>query len=676
MRLPAAAVLSLALTVILAAAARAEIDPARVHASLAGRFAEQSRPRLEVGVRQVAALWTAEDGSPEEMARFCAENFVDDPAEMEACFDRLERVYETLWGHLHVINRVLREPVDLDLGEPLPVDRLLVRFSPTAHVEEDFFANGIAFFVLLNFPHHDLAAKEALGPGWDRRQWAMARLGDVHTSRVPSAVTRAIDACTVAMEDYVYGYYVHADHLLSPAGEPMFPAGLRLIEHWGLRDEIRGRYTDPDGLPRQEALHEVMLRIIDGTIPAQVIGSSELYWDPRANRLRRDRPDGPEVPAASFRPDDRYARLLEIYRTYRELDPYHPDAPSVLARAFDVGRELSRERYEKLITTCLESPAARGLFDLIRARLGRDLRPFDIWYNGFKLAGSWDEAELDRRTRALYPTARAFQDDLPRILGLYGFSDETAAFLSRRIVVDDSKGSGHAMGAEMREDAAHLRTRVEPDGMDYKAYNIALHEMGHNIEQIFSLHAMDHYLLRGVPNNGFTEALAIMCQNRDLEILGVAEPDPRAADHQTLDTFLSVMEIGSVGLVEARIWQWMYDHPGATAQELRDAVLTIAKDFWNEYFTPLMGVEDSPLLAVYAHMLSNPAYLPNYSLGHVILFQLESWLRGRDWAAEVERMFRQGNLTPDLWMQEAVGAPISVTPLVEEARRALERLGE
>jgi len=33
---------------------------------------------------------------------------------------------------------------------------------------------------------------------------------------------------------------------------------------------------------------------------------------------------------------------------------------------------------------------------------------------------------------------------------------------------------------------AALRTRVESDGMNFKGYNIALHEMGHNLEQTFS----------------------------------------------------------------------------------------------------------------------------------------------------------------------------------------------
>jgi hypothetical protein len=54
------------------------------------------------------------------------------------------------------------------------------------------------------------------------------------------------------------------------------------------------------------------------------------------------------------------------------------------------------------------------------------------------------------------------------------------------IEVDASRGAGHVFGAGRRDDKAHLRTRVGPDGMDYKGYNIAVHEMGHNVEQVFS----------------------------------------------------------------------------------------------------------------------------------------------------------------------------------------------
>src|SRR5439155_305752 len=128
-------------------------------------------------------------------------------------------------------------------------------------------------------------------------------------------------------------------------------------------------------------------------------------------------------------------------------------------------------------------PIAPRVAKLIEKRLGRKLEPFDIWYAGFKPRGSHTEAELDEIVRRKYPTAEAYKKDIPNLLVKLGFSKEKANFLASNIVVDPARGSGHAMGAARRGDQAHLRTRVEKDGMNYKALNIAVHEMAHNCEQ-------------------------------------------------------------------------------------------------------------------------------------------------------------------------------------------------
>ena len=108
----------------------------------------------------------------------------------------------------------------------------------------------------------------------------------------------------------------------------------------------------------------------------------------------------------------------------------------------------------------LASSELSDLAALVRTRLGRPLEPFDIWYSGFKPRAAYPEEKLDTIVRARYPTVAAFQADLPRILAGLGFSAEKAKWLSDRIVVDPSRGSGHAMGAVRREDVAHLRTRI------------------------------------------------------------------------------------------------------------------------------------------------------------------------------------------------------------------------
>jgi hypothetical protein len=52
---------------------------------------------------------------------------------------------------------------------------------------------------------------------------------------------------------------------------------------------------------------------------------------------------------------------------------------------------------------------------LIKQRLGRDLQPYDIWYDGFKSRSEMDPAELDKKVMAKYPTKDAFVADLPQI---------------------------------------------------------------------------------------------------------------------------------------------------------------------------------------------------------------------------------------------------------------------
>src|SRR5207237_6717529 len=319
----------------------------------------------------------------------------------------------------------------------------------------------------------------------------------------------------------------------------------------------------------------------------------------------------------------------------------------------------------------VDSPLVPRVAALIRARLGRPLEPHDLWYSGFLPRAKSPEAELSRTTRAKYPTAAAYKKDIPRLLEGLGFSPEKARFFDSHIVVDPSRGAGHALQSARRGDDPHLRTRVNPDGMDYKGYNIAVHEMGHNVEQICSLYEVDHTLLSGVPNNAFTEALAFTFQSRDLELLGLARPDAASERLRVLNDFWATWEISGVALVDMAVWRWMYAHPDATASELREATMGIARDLWDRAYAPVLGGKGSLLLAVYSHMVSEFLYLPDYPIGHLIAFQLEEKLRGSAFGAEFERAASFGRVTPDLWMQHATGAPVSAAPLLRATEAAL-----
>jgi len=281
---------------------------------------------------------------------------------------------------------------------------------------------------------------------------------------------------------------------------------------------------------------------------------------------------------------------------------------------------------------------------------------------------------LDVLVQEKYPTVEAFEENVPNILVKLGYDWDTAAFLASKIEVDPARGAGHAMGAERRSDKAHLRTRVPEGGMDYKGYNIAIHELGHNVEQVFSLNRIDHTLLSGVPNTAFTEAFAFVFQSRDLDVLGLETTNEQAQYFDAVNSVWVACEIAGVSLVDIGVWHWMYEHPEATPAELKEATIGIAKDVWSEYFSLVFGTQDSPILAIYSHMIDYPLYLPNYPLGQIIQFQIEEYIADKNLAKEMERMCRIGNVTPDYWMQQAVGKPIAVEPMLRAAKQALDEI--
>jgi hypothetical protein len=181
-------------------------------------------------------------------------------------------------------------------------------------------------------------------------------------------------------------------------------------------------------------------------------------------------------------------------------------------------------------------------------------------------------------------------------------------------------------------------------------------------------------MMKGVPNTAFTEAWAFVFQRRDLSLLGMKETNPLKEHLTVLDNFWSSYEIMGVSLVDMGVWRWLYANPGADKAQLKQAVLTIAKDVWNKYFAPVFGVRDQTILAIYSHMIDYPLYLPAYPIGHVAEFQLEAHLRGKKLGAEMTRICAQGRLEPDLWMRGAVGAALTVEPTLAATAEALKHV--
>jgi hypothetical protein len=657
---------------------------ARAQGSLVARHGAGEQARIERGLRQAAALWLPADGDAAAFEAFTTAQFQPAGPALDALFGRLETVMEQLGGHGAEMGRTLRWWSDLDLGPLTPIDPLLAAWDPSAHVTDDLFQSRIAFAALLNFPLTSLEERLGPGAGWSRRQWAEARLASRFALRIPASVSQGIAQATADADLYVAGYNVHAHHLLDAAGGRPFPKGKRLLSHWNIRDEIKAQYGQPGALGRQRLLTTVFERIATQTIPQAVVDDPAVDWAPLANTVRPSPAaeiEGGKAPPAAVdgrrEPDTRYARLLADFQAVKAADPYSPSAPTHVQRKFELEREIPEARVVALLQEVLGAPEVKRTAALIRRRLGRPLEPFDVWYDGFRPRSRHAEADLDKMTRARFPTAAAFAKAMPQTLQALGFTPEKAAWLAARIEVDPARGSGHAMEGGRPGDKARLRTRVGADGMDYKGFNIAVHELGHNVEQTFSLEEVDSTLLRGVPNTAFTEALAFVFQARDLEVLGLPAPDAETQGLLAVNDLWMTWEISGVGLLDTAVWRWMYAHPEATPAELREATLELAVELWNKWYAPVLGVKDSPLLAVYSHMIHSFLYLPDYAIGHLIQAQVEGHLAAQPpgaLGAEFERMARFGRVAPDLWMRNATGAPISTGPLVARARRALDAL--
>ncbi len=281
------------------------------------------------------------------------------------------------------------------------------------------FDSKIAFEILLNFPAYTLAEKTELGPGWSRREWAYARCGDLFLSRLPARASQNAATALSEAETYISEYNIFMGRLVDDEGKSLFPAGLKLISHWGLRDQLKALYAEKDGLAGQEMIHEVLKRIIQQSIPQQLVNRDEYSWNPSRNKVFKD---GKEVawtagaqlalhaPAGHLQGHARHGRVLSL--------PAQPPAAEIRAGAraggngggeapgggADVGGSQGDRRADRQAAGP-RAEAVRHLVQRLQAR-GRRSRK-----------RSWTAASA-RDT----PTSSAFDKDMRAILQRLGFT--------------------------------------------------------------------------------------------------------------------------------------------------------------------------------------------------------------------------------------------------------------
>jgi len=623
-----------------------------------------NHPRAEAGVKRVANRWQDCDGDGDDFKAFCSEKFVKDDDNRTRLLDRYESALGSIGGHLYEIGRHLRRWTDLRGDEMPEVDNLMAMFDPCPDLSDQFYKQKIAFIALLNFNRPDLTTMLEQGDTWSTDQWAEVRAGWAFGPRVPAKVNDRARKLEHEADMFVSKFHVPVGAMIDDEGKSWFEKDRKLIAHWLIREEIKAGYTEENGINKQRALSWVMGRHINGTLPTSVMDSTcEGKWDPRNNTI-----DGVEV--TELLGPVRYEQLLSQRSVANDYDVYYEEHPTAIARKFDLEREIPEETVEALMIELLEAPVRKEIANLLSEQLGRPLESFDIYLEDISESGS--AAELDEKVTTMFKDELVFQEKLPEVLRGLGYSDEDADFLGTRVNVEIARGAWHAMRPGIPEYHAWLRTNRLDDRLGWDGFDTAMHELGHNLEQLISTHYVPRPLLRNVPNTACTEAFAFLYQNKAREVVGIQEEnESKAFAIASIEGLLAACQIAGPSLVELYTWRWLYENPETTPEKLRDQMLLIADDVWNKYFKDQFGEDPYHILAAYQHMVGYPLYLADYTIGHVISHQIKSHMRGKDLAAETKRICSIGRLTPDLWMKRAVGNGISAKQLIDDAASGL-----
>ncbi len=642
---------------------------ARAIAALVAKHGSAQRAAIESGVARVASRWSAADGDAAAFEAFCTKHFVSDAAERTRLLARLEGALEQIDGHLYEMRRTLRRHHDLRGDEFAGVDDILAQFDPSPDLSEQMYKQKVAHLALLNFAKPTLATMLKDGPAWDDSGWAAARVALNFGPRVPVALADRARKRSFEAGKFVADFHVPVGGMVDANGKRWFEGDRKLIAHWLVREEIKAGYGDPDGVHKQRALSWVMARHIDGTIPARVMsGEDKRDWNPAKNTVAGGDPG--ELLGLV-----RYEHWIANFRMAREFDPLYPDEPTAIARKFALEREMPETEVEQLMISLLEAPVRKDLAAFLSKKLGRPLEAFDIYFDD--VVEAKPATEMNAAVKARFANVKELEAKLPTVLRELGFSDKDADFLGTHIRVEVCKGAGHAMRPYLTGYGAWLRTSSLDAELGWDGFDTAMHELGHNLEQLCSTYFVSRPALRGVPNTACTEAFAFLYQALAKRVLGLE--DAAAAQRQfavdSVATMLSACQIAGPSLLELRAWRWLYANPNATAAQLRDEVLRIADDLWTRYYQRDFGPDNYRILAAYQHMIAHPLYLPDYTLGHMMSHQIRSYMRGKDLAGETKRITSLGCLTPDLWMRRAVGGPVSADPLARDAAAGLPLLG-
>ena len=218
-----------------------------------------------------------------------------------------------------------------------------------------------------------------------------------------------------------------------------------------------------------------------------------------------------------------------------------------------------------------------------------------------------------------------------------------------------------------------MTTVFNPAGLDFKAFRVSMHELGHVVCGVYTTKDIDNFILADVPSSGITEGMAELLAFMNADGLGLKQAGfEERKELLSLAALWYLVDIGGQSLTEIETWKWMYLHPKATAGELQSAVMKISEEIWNKYYSKVFGgIKDQHILSIYNHFITGSMYLFNYFTGDVVMFQLYNAYMPDNLGAGLKKACLEGQTLPELWMTKAVGDKLSLKPLMETARKAV-----
>jgi hypothetical protein len=641
----------------------------KVQEELINKNGEKYKERILKGSEQLAKNWRKADGNNEDYIKFCVENFLNED-ELKSNFERIQTNIGVQNGYLAKIRYRINESESFTYTTEVKADKFFRKSIPSA----DAYKEKLALFIQLNFPWYSLNEKREKSKIWNRENWAMARIGDLYSERLDPDFKADAEDEVKEFQKYIGKYFFRMDHICMPDGSYPFSKPLTLHCHFGLRDNLKEEYTRQGGLNRQIITGKLIDHITDGTIPVQFIQDSSTRWNPWTNKLYKKEQGKYVEIEYKTEGTKRYAGLLAEFKNKSSFDKLYPHGSTALNRTFD-NANLTLQEVETLLRNFLSDPVIALTGKLISQRLGRPLQPFDIWYSGFQAQSAFPANMLDSLTKAKYPNPMALQKDLPSILIKMGFSASDAGYIGQHAIVRPIISGGYSDQPPMRGDTALMTTVFNPNGLDYKAFRISMHELGHVVCGIYTTRDIDYSTLADVPTSGITEGIAEMMAFKNTEGLGLKKQDfKESKDLLSLASLWYMVDLGGQSLTEIETWKWMYAHPEASPEELRSAVLNISAEIWNKYYASVFdGIKDQHILAIYNHFITGSMYLFNYFVGDMVMFQLYDAFMPDNLSSGLKKACLEGLTLPQLWMEHATGKEMSMEPILRTAKEAISK---